>query len=406
MKSRRGLSSVVGMVFAIIAIVTTVGYVTFSLNVLDSFNQSVLAKNQMLIDAGKENFQIYSAQITNGKFNVAISNTGNLPINITRMWVQNTTTNVVDWTNSYNCHNCIVSPGSILKNIGQNMPVGANLGYTYNLKLVTSRGNSIQFSMGSPGVKPLFLQLQIIPNSVSSYNNATLLLGVTNNLTSSNLLTNITPNTPVCSTTGGATFTLKSGPTPSQFPYLQNGGTTYFKWVYNAIGANYTRITCTASLQNGLASNTVSDTALITIPITNQITATENFTNPTTPATTGSTTGVMSNLFATFIPKASGRILISVCGDLANSVATDGVKFDMRYGTGNTPAEGVALTGTAVGIAITGTSATAGAIVPACNTVQVTGLTVGTKIWIEIGKYAVTGGTASFTNFNVSVIEI
>jgi hypothetical protein len=405
MKSRRGLSSVVGMVFAIIAIVTTVGYVTFSLNVLDSFNQSVLAKNQMMIDAGKEKFDIYSVQITNGKFNVAISNTGNLPINITRMWVQNTTTNVVDWTNSYNCHNCIVSPGSILKNIGQSMPVGANPIYSYNLKLTTSRGNSMQFSMGSPGTKPIFLQLQIIPNSVSSYNNATLLLVATNNLTSSNLLTNITPNTPVCSTTGGATFTLKSLP-PPQYPYLGNGGTVMFKWVYNAVGANNTRIACTASLQNGLASNTASDTALITIPITNQITATENFTNPTNPASTGSAAGVMSNLFATFIPKASGRILISVCGDLASSVATDGAKFDIRYGTGNTPSEGVALTGTLAGTAITGTSATANAIVPACNHVQVTGLTIGTKIWIEIGKYAITGGTASFTNFNVTVVEV
>ena len=111
------------MVFAIIAIVTTVGYVTFSLNVLDSFNQSILTRNQMTLDATKEKFDLYSVKIANNKFNVTISNSGNLPINVTRMWVQNTT--ATDWVNYYSI-NRLVSPGSILTNIGQISPVYAN----------------------------------------------------------------------------------------------------------------------------------------------------------------------------------------------------------------------------------------------------------------------------------------
>ncbi|HYL66548.1 MAG TPA: hypothetical protein VEU72_05295 [Nitrosopumilaceae archaeon] len=262
MKSRRGLSSVVGMVFAIIAIVTTVGYVTFSLNVLDSFNQSVLAKNQMMIDTGKEKFDIYSVQITNGRFNVAISNSGSLPINITRMWVQNTTTNVVDWTNSYNCHNCIVSPGSILKNIGLSMPVGANPLYSYNLKLITSRGNSMQFSMGSPGVKPLWLQLEAVPSSVRTGNNATFLFVIVNNMTSSNLLTNLQPNFS-CRAFGVDSYTAKSGPLPPSYPYLQSGGTAFFKYVYAITNSSTNvanHVTCTANLQNGVFGNNGTDT--------------------------------------------------------------------------------------------------------------------------------------------------
>jgi hypothetical protein len=257
MKTRRGISSVVGMVFAIIAIVTTVGYVTFSLNVLDSFNQSVLARNQMTLDASKEKFDLYSIKVVNNKFNVTISNSGNLPINITRMWVQNTTNPALDWTNYYSI-NRLVPPGGLLTNIGQSSPVSALLTQTYNLKLVTGRGNSMQFSMGSPGVKPLYLQAEFIPNSIHTSNNATFLLIVINNMTSSNMLTNLQPNLPSCSGSATATLMGSAGPVPTQYPYLQSGGTAIFKWVFKVSGTTGQSATCTASLK-GASSNTASD---------------------------------------------------------------------------------------------------------------------------------------------------
>ncbi len=256
MKSRRGISSVVGMVFAIIAIVTTVGYVTFSLNVLDSYNQSVLARNQMSIDAGKEKFDLYSAKITsNNKFNITIANSGNLPINITRIWVENTT--ATDWINYYTI-NSLVSPGALLTNIGVSSPVSYNSANTYNLKLITSRGNSMQFSLGSPGVKPVYLQAQFIPNSIHTTNNATFLLIVINNMTSSNMLTNLQPNVPSCSGTATATLMGSAGPVPTKYPYLQSGGTAIFKWVFKISGSAPQSATCTVSLK-GANSNTASD---------------------------------------------------------------------------------------------------------------------------------------------------
>jgi hypothetical protein len=135
------------MVFAIIAIVTTVGYVTFSLNVLNSFDQSVLARNQLILDANKENFNIQNAVVTNNKFDIIISNSGNLAINITRMWVQNTT--ATDWVNFYPI-NQLVSPGSSLIHVGQNVPVSVVTtlpAVKYNIKFITSRGNTLQFNM-------------------------------------------------------------------------------------------------------------------------------------------------------------------------------------------------------------------------------------------------------------------
>lgn len=258
MKTRRGLSTVVGAVFAVIVITTSIGYVTYSMNLLDKYNQSVLARNQLSIDKGNENFQLYSFKVVNNKFNITVANTGNLPINITRMWVQNLTS--TDWVNYYTI-NKAVNPGFLITNIGQSSSVNVNTANSYNLKLVTSRGNSLQFTMGSTNSKPLFMQLTMIPNNPITKKNVTMIYMVINNMSSNNALVNLQPNVPSC--LGTPTFTLKSGPLPSQFPTLPAGGMAIFKWVYNATGTTGNRVTCTASLANGLSGNTASDSIWI-----------------------------------------------------------------------------------------------------------------------------------------------
>jgi hypothetical protein len=252
------------MVFAIIAIVISVSYVTYSLNTLDQYNQSTLARNQESINAGQESFQLFNTKIVGGKFNITVTNTGNLPINITRMWVQNTT--ATDWTNAYSI-NKMVNPGSLLTNIGQSSPVGANPLYSYNIKLTTSRGNALQFSIGSPTANPLFVQLDAIPSTVHTNQNATFLYIVQNNMTSNNALVNITP-TMSCRGTGTAVATVW-GPFPSTYPSLPSGGTAIFKWtakITNSSSIVVLNVICSAGiLQNGaiVVFDNASDTVWI-----------------------------------------------------------------------------------------------------------------------------------------------
>jgi len=259
MRSRKGLSTVVGMIFALIALATSVGYITYSMNILDQFNQTVIAKNQQTIDNGKENFQLYTTTIKNNKFNVTVINTGNLPINITRMWVQNYS--VADSVNYYTI-NKLVSPGASLINIGQSIPLTVNPasnGY-YNIKLITTRGNSLQFNMGSAGVKPLYMQMILSPVQITqSGQNVTMLYLVTNNSTSNNLLTNIQPNVP-SSTCSAGTFTLGNGPIPAQYPTLPSGSTAIFKWYFTFTGISGNKCYITVSLKNGIASNFAYET--------------------------------------------------------------------------------------------------------------------------------------------------
>ncbi|MGI0069666.1 MAG: LamG-like jellyroll fold domain-containing protein, partial [Nitrosopumilaceae archaeon] len=192
MRKRRALSTVVGMAFAIIALMTTVTYITYSMNVLNGYNQSVLVKNQQMQDVSKEKFQISNVLVSGSKLNMTVANTGTLPITFTKIWVQNTSATATDWTHSYVPSNSFVVPGGTLSNIGQNIPLSIKSTNSYNIKLVTSRGNAQQVAMNSAGSVPLNIQMMFLPPTVSSGFTSELMMVVINNSTGT--LTNITPS--------------------------------------------------------------------------------------------------------------------------------------------------------------------------------------------------------------------
>ncbi len=267
MRSRRAISSVVGMVFGIIALTTTITYVSYSMNILNNYDQSVLTKNQQLNDADKEKFQISSVTVPNGKLNVTVTDSGSLPVQFTKIWVQNTT--ATDWTHSYVPTNNFVSPGGVLTNVGQNIPVTINPSHSYNIKLVTSRGNTQQFTMNSPSSAKLNIQLMFLPTTLPAGFNSTLLMVVINNSTST--FTNITPSSLPTPTYGlGNTGNLActaSSVNPPSYSTLAPGNAAYFTWNISTSSGN-AGDTCTFNLtkplQNGYLQN-ISPPAPLTV---------------------------------------------------------------------------------------------------------------------------------------------
>jgi len=126
---------------------------------------------------------------------------------------------------------------------------------------------------------------------------------------------------------------------------------------------------------------------------------------PANPAATGSTTPVMMGLAISFTPLYSGRVKIIITGEASNNTAGDGFTVNAAYGTGAAPANGAAATGTVVGNSVSGASAAANALFHFSIVAVVTGLTVGTPIWIDLQLAAVTGGAASISNLSVIVEE-
>lgn len=131
---------------------------------------------------------------------------------------------------------------------------------------------------------------------------------------------------------------------------------------------------------------------------------------PADPTGTANTSGLMMGLALPITPQFSGRLLIHVTGNLTNSTATagDGAKTQIRYGTGSAPANGGALAGTAVGSLQTSVleRATANDLQTFSMSALVTGLTLGTPVWVDISLAAVVAGTALAKNVNAIAIEI
>ena len=273
MKSRRGLASVVGTVFAIIALATTVGYITYSMNVLDNYNQAVLARNQQSTDIAKESFALGGVTFTSGsKLNMTVYNTGSLPINFTKVWITNKTSSPTAWVKSYTPSGALVAPGKSLINLGINNLPALYTNKPYHVKLVTSRGNTAEFDVTSTGSSPLDIRFYALPPTIVTSFSTELVMLVINNSTNGATLTNIIPSitdTTACATQ--ATLQSITGPTPSSYPTLAPGQTAYFKWDLSLSGANGACRSYTVSLVGGIASNTATTTvSIITVPVSLQ----------------------------------------------------------------------------------------------------------------------------------------
>ena len=267
MKNRKGLSSVVGVVFVIIALLSTVSYITYSMNLLDKFNESVLVTTQENLDRTKEIFKVDKVTIDKNKFNITVQNNGNLPININRLWAENQS-HPSDWVYKYDV-NTVVPPAGIANNIGQNIPLAALDSQSYKIKLVTERGNAQEFTVNSASSAPLNIQLLAIPPTVPSGFKTQLVMTVTNN--GSGTLTNLVP---VLNPVGSPTATCTPDPvSPSRYDTLAPGSTAIFSWVVKVTGTQDAQ-TCKyrAQLQNGYLNNfaeaTITNT-IVTLSSTN-----------------------------------------------------------------------------------------------------------------------------------------
>ena len=156
MKKRRGLSSVIGMIFLVIVLSSTIGYFTYGVNLIEDLHDQLVTKGIEIQDKTKENFEIVSMGIDGGKFNLTVQNTGELPIKITRLWVNNVTDS--SWPLQNFTVNKIITPKQVLYNIGQDISLYALDSQAYSMKLITHRGNSEEISVNSPDQQKLDLR--------------------------------------------------------------------------------------------------------------------------------------------------------------------------------------------------------------------------------------------------------
>jgi hypothetical protein len=129
---------------------------------------------------------------------------------------------------------------------------------------------------------------------------------------------------------------------------------------------------------------------------------------PANPTGTASSSPVMMGLGSScaVTPNRSGKVILAISGNAANSSSGDGWAYQIRYGTGGAPANATALTGTAATTSAPDVPPT-GIALPFSTQGVVTGLALGTPVWFDVAlqRFGAGGGTASVTNLTCSSLE-
>ena len=276
-QNRKAISTVVGAVFFIVAFTATITYITYALDLVDKFGQNVLTNDQSKANFFNEQFGITRVTNDNNKFNITVQNTGTIPINVTRLYVQNMSD--PNWNDTKYTLNTLIFPGQSVVKIGQNLPLSLISSQSYNLKFVTDRGTTKQVTINSANSKPIYLQLFAIPDTVPTTFTTTVLFAVKNNQSSDSVFLNVYPSTsPWISTTGSATATLLSGPNPVSYPALKGGDMTWFSYSYKITGNNGDTVEFNAGLINGVPNNNATATVTVS-DVQNAISSTNSLTS-------------------------------------------------------------------------------------------------------------------------------
>jgi len=259
---RRGLSTVVGAVFFVVVMSSTISYVTYSMNLIGNLAESITITQVQDQNRQNEEFKISHVHVDNNEFNLTVTNTGTIPINITRMWAQNMTDPL--WNQTNHKLNELVSPGGSVSNIGVGTGLVALNSESYDLQLVTERGNSINTKILSVSGQPLEMILFSNSDSPLSDQGVTLLYAVKNNLTEGSVMRSLVPQMNI-TTTGTATATEQGTVTPASVEGLNPGETAFFEWTYEVTGDNTETITFNATVDGATQGNFVTTTSTIDV---------------------------------------------------------------------------------------------------------------------------------------------
>jgi len=222
MRKRRGLSTVVGAVFFVIAATTVISYISYSMNSIDQFSQSVIVAEAENINRGMEKISISQITIDGGEFNMTVVNTGSLPVHLTRLWVTDKDSAASDKKADIDVR---INPGNEAIKIGQGTGISADSTVSYTLKAVTERGNVATFQI-SPDVST-DVRL-IVPGSVLELEPMTITLLILNNSTFPNNIADLEPKL------YSSVPLTQIGSNQSNVQALKTGEMASFTWQYTA----------------------------------------------------------------------------------------------------------------------------------------------------------------------------
>ena len=117
---------------------TSITYTAVSMNQVAELAETVGEKQIQDFEQATEEFEIVKISIDNAQFNMTIKNTGDLPIHMTRLWVENTTAGST-WLPAKYEMDLDIGSGQTVTSIGQNIGLTAIDTQSYMMDLISDR---------------------------------------------------------------------------------------------------------------------------------------------------------------------------------------------------------------------------------------------------------------------------
>ncbi|MCV0430090.1 LamG-like jellyroll fold domain-containing protein [Nitrosopumilus sp.] len=238
MTSHRGLSAVVGTVFLVAVVVGALSYVSYSLDVMGNYSQSLIVEESRQRDKQSEAFEISSIDITaSDKLDGIIKNTGEIPVKITTLYIDEQGVNDVVQKFDLDAE---IAPGNTA-DLSSLVDFTMDVDKGYNMKVVSSRGEINSFYVNSLADENVYMSLTPNPSVIPSTFESTLLFTVVNNMSNGNYLYNLVPVMDVSEqdlveTSAGLSNSLISGPIPTSYDSLGPGEVAIFTYSYELTG--------------------------------------------------------------------------------------------------------------------------------------------------------------------------
>jgi len=259
-RQRKGLSSVVGAVFMVLVMIGALNVIILAFRQQDTVTQAVIDKSNSNLNRLNEQITISDIRLTgSNKLNMTVTNSGGAAAKLASVYLVNESASPkVEYR--YNLNNLVVDGRKSVSSIGSNLAFHINHNNKYSVKVVTEAGNSAIRTISPLNSSPLQMALYVIPPTITTGQNVTLLFAVTNNNTESTLATTVSPT--IRASLNCSPYPSNTCKTTDKITAVSNvlipRGTTYlFKWVYNVKGPIGTVMTFNASLVEAKHGNYV-----------------------------------------------------------------------------------------------------------------------------------------------------
>lgn len=244
----------------LIVITTAITYTAYSMNQITLLTETIGVQQEIRADKNNESFDVVSVNIVNDQFNMTVKNTGDVPVHLTRFWIENTTDS--SWPVSKYDIDFALAPGAIVKNIGQGVGLTALATQSYHAQIISERGNQKEMFLNTVGDSSIYTRVSATPAVMPTGFTTTVTLEVIN--TGTTQLLNLQPemvsvSTPTCISC--LPPFLEAGPFPTSFGSLAPGDNAFFEWEYSYTGDTGDNM----SFEAGILNDARTDSVLVSI---------------------------------------------------------------------------------------------------------------------------------------------